>query len=61
LRESQYFLFLFFKGGKISPNFDLKYIISSYIKVFPWKKKNPNSLDFEEKKFKSPDFCDKFQ
>jgi hypothetical protein len=44
-------------------------MISNYIKDFSWKKKDPNTPDFEgerkkkkkKKKFKSPDFCDKFQ
>jgi hypothetical protein len=39
LRESQCLKYIYFKGGKISPNFDPKNIISSYIKVFSWKKR----------------------
>ncbi len=48
--------------GGISPNFDLRNMISTYTKEFPWKKYGPNSPDFrEKKKSKPPDFYDKFQ
>jgi len=33
--------------GEILPNFDLKYMISTYTKDFPWKKNGPNSPDFD--------------
>ncbi len=47
--------------NQISLNFILKNTISTYTKDFPWKKKAPNSPDFERKKSKLPDFYDKFQ
>ncbi len=47
--------------GRISPNFDLKNMISTYTKDFPREKYGPNSPDFRENQSKSPDFYDKFQ
>jgi hypothetical protein len=38
--------------GKISPNFDLENMISTYTMDFPWEKNGPNSKDFKRKKFK---------
>ncbi len=35
--------------AKISPNFDLKNMTSTYTKEFPWKKNGPNSSDLEKK------------
>jgi hypothetical protein len=52
----------FFSFGDISPNFDLKNMISTYTKDFSWKKNDLNSPDFEGKiKSKSPDFNDEYQ
>jgi hypothetical protein len=34
--------------GKISQNFDVKNMISSYKKDFPWKKNGPNLPHFTE-------------
>jgi len=47
-------------GRKISPNFDLKNMILTYIKDFPWKKDDPNSLDFFKKVSRPSDIYDKF-
>ncbi len=33
--------------SEISPNFNLKNMISTFTKAFAWKKNGPNSLDFE--------------
>jgi hypothetical protein len=38
---------VFFFLGEISPNFDLKNMISNYTKGFPWKKW-PNLARFQE-------------
>jgi len=47
--------------GKISPNFDLKNMISTYTMDFPWEKW-PKFERFQKKKdSSSPDFYDKFQ
>jgi hypothetical protein len=52
----------FFFPGQISPNFDLKNMISTYAKDFSKKKYGPNSPDFKDfKKPKSPDFYENFQ
>jgi hypothetical protein len=37
--------------GKVSPNFDLKNVISTYTMDFPWEN-SPNSKDFRRKKSK---------
>jgi hypothetical protein len=49
--------------GGISPNFDLKNMISTYTKDFPWKKTMALIRQiFGKKKIKkSPDVYDKFQ
>jgi hypothetical protein len=36
---------------KVSPNFDLKNVISTYTMDFPWEN-SPNSKDFRRKKSK---------
>jgi hypothetical protein len=53
----------FFYFGEISPNFDLKNMISTYTKDFSREKKTPKFAKFAKKKSKSksPDFYNKFQ
>ncbi len=48
---------LFYFGCEILPNVELKNMISIYTKYLSWiKKNNPNSSNFEENNFKSPNF-----
>jgi hypothetical protein len=52
---------MFFCGDKISPNFDLKNMISIYEKDFPWKKMDQNCMISKKRRSsKSADFNDKF-
>jgi hypothetical protein len=50
-----------FLGGKIAPNFDLKNMISTYTKNFPWKSMTQICGILKKKESKSLDFYDKFQ
>ncbi len=52
-----------FEGGRggISPNIDMKNMISTYVKDFPWKKKARISQIFSNFFFRLPDFDDKFR
>jgi hypothetical protein len=54
---SDFFIFL----GEISPNFNLKNMISTYAKDFAWKKMTQIHQIKNKIKSKSPDFYDKFQ
>jgi hypothetical protein len=36
-----------FFSSEVSPNFDLKNMISTFTKDLPWEKNGPNSPDFE--------------
>jgi hypothetical protein len=54
-------MFLFFFGGEISQNFDLKNMISTYSKDFPWKKKAKFARFLNKKVSRSPGFYDEFQ
>jgi hypothetical protein len=38
-----------FFGGEVSPNFDLKNMISTYRKDFSMEKNGPNTQNFEKK------------
>ncbi len=47
--------------GEFLQKFDLKNVISTTSKDFRWEKNGPNSPNLEKKrKFKSPDFYNKF-
>jgi len=46
-----------FSFGQIFIKFWIENMISTYAKDFPWKN-GSNLLDFEEKKFKLPNFYD---
>jgi len=56
-----YQCFFFLSFGEISPNFDLKNMISTYTKDFSWKKMTQISQISKKKKSKSPDFNDEYQ
>jgi uncharacterized membrane protein len=43
------FLISVFFGGEVSPNFDLKNMISTYRKDFSMEKNGPNTQNFEKK------------
>jgi hypothetical protein len=51
----------FFSFGGISPNFDLKNMISTYSKDFSWKKMTQIRQISKKNKSKSPNLNDEYQ